>query len=175
MAEMSARGLAASPAASAPQSHAERTWGGLGTAGARVSRTVAAARTAAFSGGAAGGVRILLRSEGFFVLAASVAAYAQLGAGWGAFAMLFLLPDLAFFGYLAGPRVGALAYNATHSYIGAVGLLAIGAVGETPAALAAGLIWCAHIGFDRALGYGLKYAEGFHATHLGRIGRADPW
>lgn len=41
--------------------------------------------------------------------------------------------------------------------------------------MAAGLIWSAHIGFDRALGYGLKYASGFGATHLGRIGRTDPW
>ena len=34
------------------------------------------------------------------------------------------------------------------------------------------LIWIAHIGLDRALGYGLKYATGFGDTHLGRIGRA---
>jgi len=30
----------------------------------------------------------------------------------------------------------------------------------------------AHIGFDRALGYGLKYSKGFGYTHLGRIGNA---
>ena len=41
--------------------------------------------------------------------------------------------------------------------------------------LAVALVWCAHIGFDRALGYGLKYAAGFRETHLGRLGRADPW
>lgn len=29
------------------------------------------------------------------------------------------------------------------------------------------LIWFAHIGFDRALGYGLKYPLGFRVTHLG--------
>jgi hypothetical protein len=34
------------------------------------------------------------------------------------------------------------------------------------------LIWLAHIGIDRALGYGLKYASGFGFTHLGRIGPA---
>jgi hypothetical protein len=32
------------------------------------------------------------------------------------------------------------------------------------------LIWFAHIGMDRALGYGLKYETGFNDTHLGRIG-----
>ena len=36
---------------------------------------------------------------------------------------------------------------------------------------ALGLIWIAHIGMDRMLGYGLKYASGFADTHLGRIGR----
>ena len=33
------------------------------------------------------------------------------------------------------------------------------------------MIWLAHIGFDRALGYGLKYATGFGFTHPGRIGK----
>jgi hypothetical protein len=33
------------------------------------------------------------------------------------------------------------------------------------------LIWSAHIGIDRALGYGLKYGDGFASTHLGPIGR----
>jgi hypothetical protein len=33
------------------------------------------------------------------------------------------------------------------------------------------LIWANHIGVDRLLGYGLKYAEGFGWTHLGRQGK----
>jgi len=129
----------------------------------------------ALAGGVKGGVRLVLRLEGLIVLMASVAAYAQLGAGWGAFAMLFLLPDLSFLGYLASARVGAVAYNAAHSYIGPVALLAYGVLTATPTAVAAALIWCAHIGFDRALGYGLKYGTEFGATHLGRVGRTDPW
>ena len=40
-----------------------------------------------------------------------------------------------------------------------------------PLTLSIAMIWLAHIGFDRALGYGLKYATGFGFTHLGRIGR----
>jgi hypothetical protein len=34
------------------------------------------------------------------------------------------------------------------------------------------LIWFAHIGFDRALGYGLKYPSAFQNTHMGRIGKS---
>lgn len=120
-------------------------------------------------------MRILLRLEGLVVLAAAVAAYVHLGASWGAFAMLFLLPDLSFLGYLAGSRVGAIAYNAAHSYIGPVALLGLGLVGDMPAAVAPGLIWSAHIGLDHALGYGLKYGSEFGVTHLGRVGPTDPW
>jgi hypothetical protein len=36
-----------------------------------------------------------------------------------------------------------------------------------PLLLALGLIWLAHIGMDRLLGYGLKYADHFQHTHLG--------
>lgn len=140
----------------------------------RVARPVRR-EAAAEAGSANGGVRLLLRAEGLMVLAASVAAYAQFGAGWGWFAALFLLPDLSFAAYLAGPRWGALAYNAAHSYLGAVGLLAVGALGGSPLLLAAALVWCAHIGFDRLLGYGLKYGAGFGHTHLGRLGPQDPW
>lgn len=125
-----------------------------------------------------GGVRTLLRLEGAAVLAISVVAYAQSGQGWGLFALLFLLPDVAFLAYLAGPRAGAAAYNATHAYLGALALLAAGVLGAQPLALALGLIWCAHIGFDRMLGYGLKYSAGFHNTHLcplGRGGQPDLW
>lgn len=119
-----------------------------------------------------GGVKFLLRAEGAFVLLVAVIAYAKFGLGWSVFAWFFLAPDLAFLGYLAGPRVGAVTYNATHSYVGAVSVLVTGAVSGYPEFVAAGLIWCAHIGMDRALGYGLKYSVGFGFTHLGLIGRA---
>ena len=130
------------------------------------------------TGAVTGGVRKLLQLEGAAVLAISVAAYAQWGQGWGLFALLFLLPDMAFLAYLAGPRAGAAAYNATHAYLGALALLAAGMLGAQPLVLALGLIWCAHIGFDRMLGYGLKYSVGFRSTHLGDVGRGsqpDPW
>jgi hypothetical protein len=122
-------------------------------------------------GGTTGKVRTVLRVEGLCVLAASALAYSKFGAGWGVFFACFLLPDLSFFGYLAGPRVGAFAYNAAHSYIGALVCLALSLLWPSQLPPAAGLIWCAHIGFDRALGYGLKYSQGFGYTHLGLIGR----
>lgn len=125
--------------------------------------------------GVQGGVRWLLRAEGLALLAIAAGAYANWGTlGWGWFAALFLLPDLAFVGYAAGPRVGALCYNATHATVGAGALLAFALFQHHPLCLSLALIWLAHIGFDRALGYGLKYAQGFALTHLGRIGRTQP-
>jgi hypothetical protein len=53
-----------------------------------------------------------------------------------------------------------------------VALMTAGFALESPRVLSIALIWMAHIGFDRALGYGLKYSAGFGFTHLGRIGPA---
>jgi hypothetical protein len=86
-------------------------------------------------------------------------------------AALFLLPDVSFAGYLAGPRAGAAVYNVAHSYVGPL-LMAV-ALLMTGATLMGVLIWASHIGFDRALGYGLKYTTAFTDAHLGRIGRPN--
>lgn len=123
------------------------------------------------TGAATGGVRVLLRVEGACVLAAAVFLYSRSGSGWSWFALCFLAPDLSFLGYLAGPRIGALAYNAAHAYIGPLACFVAGTLLPQPLLSAAAIIWAAHVGFDRALGYGLKYADGFGFTHLGRIGR----
>jgi len=122
-----------------------------------------------------GGVRTILRLEGLAILVFAVAAYAQFGAGWGSFGLFFFAPDLALLGYLGGSRLGTVLYNATHSLVGPVLLGAASLVFAAPAAMAVALAWTAHIGFDRALGYGLKYAQGFGFTHLGRLGPRDPW
>jgi len=124
------------------------------------------------SGCVTGGVKTLLRLEGLAVLTAAVFLYWHAGFSWPQFAILFLAPDLSFIAYLFGPRAGAAAYNGAHSTNGALGLAVAAVALNQPIVIAAALIWLAHIGFDRALGYGLKYGAGFGFTHLGRIGRA---
>ena len=121
------------------------------------------------AGAAHSAVRVWLRLEGLaaFLLAASL--YAHHGDSWVVFATLFFVPDVSFAGYLAGPRVGAAIYNVAHSYVGPLILAAVALSAE--AGLTVTLVWAAHIGFDRALGYGLKYPTAFGNTHLGRIGR----
>ena len=118
-----------------------------------------------------GNLRTTLRVEGACVLALALLFYSRTGVGWGWFALFFLAPDISFAGYLAGPRVGAVIYNIVHSYIAPLTLLGAGTLTGMPLAPTAAIIWLAHIGFDRVLGYGLKYSSGFGDTHLGRIGR----
>ena len=83
--------------------------------------------------------------------------------------MLALAPDLSMVGYAAGPAVGAAAYDVAHTYSLPVGLAAIGVLADADLAVQIGLIWTAHIGVDRAIGYGLKYRSGFEDTHLQRV------
>jgi hypothetical protein len=54
-----------------------------------------------------------------------------------------------------------------------VALMTAGFALSSPLVLSIAMIWLAHIGIDRALGYGLKYSAGFAFTHLGRIGRTS--
>ncbi len=121
---------------------------------------------------ATSGVAPLLRLEGLVAFAAAASAYSRLGGSWPLFALLLLAPDLAMAGYRFGPAVGAAAYTAVHAYLAPAALGAAGLALGAPTMQALALIWIAHIGLDRALGYGLKYATGFSDTHLGRIGRA---
>jgi hypothetical protein len=129
-------------------------------------------RPAPALGAVSGAVVVLLRLEGLTALAAALAAYAHLGASWIVFAALFLAPDLAMAGYFRGPRLGALVYNLAHTYLAPLALGAAGWALGSAAAQALALVWIAHIGFDRALGFGLKYPTGFGHSHLGRFGRA---
>ena len=120
-------------------------------------------------GTVSGAIRHWLRIEGVAALVIAVLIFARLEYSWALFAILFLAPDVSFAGYLAGPRAGAAAYNLLHSHAGPL-LLGIVLL-STGHSLAVPLIWVAHVGFDRALGYGLKYPTAFSHTHLGRIGR----
>jgi hypothetical protein len=123
------------------------------------------------TGAVTGGVRTLLRLEGLTLFAGMTLLYGFWGGPWWVYAVLFLAPDISFLGYLAGPKVGAIAYNAVHSYIVPMALMTAGFGFAPPLLLTIAMIWLAHIGFDRALGYGLKYSAGFGFTHLGRIGK----
>jgi Domain of unknown function (DUF4260) len=123
------------------------------------------------TGTVTGGLRTLLRLEGLTLFAGMTLLYAVWGGSWWVYFVVFLAPDLSFAAYLAGPRIGAIVYNTAHSYMAPMALMTTGFATNSPLTLSIALIWLAHIGIDRALGYGLKYSAGFGFTHLGRIGK----
>lgn len=106
--------------------------------------------------------------------AISAVFYARTGTSWWLFAALWLAPDLSMLGYLAGSCWGARAYNAFHTYLTPATLALCALLLHQQLALAVALIWANHIGVDRLLGYGLKYAEGFGYTHLDSPGKVRP-
>ena len=112
---------------------------------------------------------VLLRAEGMTMLVGSALLYWLYGGSWWLFFLLLLVPDASMLGYLGGPRFGAVAYNAFHSYPLPAVLAAFGLLGGFPLALVVALVWFAHIGMDRTVGYGLKYPTAFEDTHLGRV------
>ena len=110
--------------------------------------------------------RPLLHLEGAAVLVVSLFVYHWIQASWFQFALLFLVPDISMLGYAANVRVGAISYNAVHCCAAPLILAACSFGTNHPAILSLSIIWIAHIGFDRMLGYGLKYPTRFKDTHL---------
>ena len=96
--------------------------------------------------------------------AATVAAVV-LGPPW--LLAAWIAPDLAVLagGVKAVDRQGRMSpaavrgYNASHALVGPAALGLAGALGS-PALLAVAALWLSHIGIDRALGYGLRAADG---------------
>ena len=114
-------------------------------------------------------LRFYLQLEGLVALIAATAIYHSLHLNWWFYGILFFTPDVFMLGYLINLRIGASLYNLGHTYATAGFVLAMGWLLGSTALFAVGLIWCAHIGFDRLLGYGLKCDSGFKDTHLQKV------
>lgn len=112
---------------------------------------------------------LLLRIEGLCVLIAAGVLYGSQSYSWLIFALLLLAPDLSMLGYLFSQTAGSISYNLFHTYALPLSLALISFLVAAPLGIQLALIWLAHIGMDRAVGYGLKYATGFKDTHLERV------
>jgi hypothetical protein len=105
------------------------------------------------------------------MLAGTVLQVQDHGGGWLALGFA-LMPDLGLFaGMQRGLQKGQLApravpiYNALHRFVGPVVLAALTLAGVFPALwLSAALGWALHIAIDRAVGYGLRGADGFQRS-----------
>src|SRR5690348_1943185 len=110
--------------------------------------------------------RLWLQLEGAVALAACVSAYILQGGSWLLFAALFFAPDMFMLGYLRNARLGSVIYNLVHNYALPVAVTSFTAYRHDETLTLIGLIWLAHISFDRMLGYGLKFPTEFKDTHL---------
>lgn len=113
--------------------------------------------------------RLLLHIEGAAVLLTACVGYHQLHGSWLWFALLILTPDLFMLGYIVNKAVGAAIYNLAHTYTAPLLLFTIFWLAGQESYSWLVLIWLAHIGLDRMLGYGLKYETAFKDTHLQRV------
>ncbi len=114
---------------------------------------------------------LLLRLEGLALLLAAITLYAAGSGSWWLFALALFVPDLAMLGYAGGPRLGAALYNLAHTTLLPLALGVTAYLADATLPLQVALIWLAHIGLDRMVGYGLKLPSAFRDTHLGPIGR----
>jgi hypothetical protein len=113
---------------------------------------------------------VLLRVEGAAVFGASLALYLDADFSVLAFVLLLLIPDVSIAGYAVNRQFGAASYNLAHLELWPALLLVIGVLGEEATLVQVALIWFAHIGIDRAVGLGFKYADAeFQETHLSRV------
>jgi Domain of unknown function (DUF4260) len=114
-----------------------------------------------------GAPRRWLGLEALVLLVGPLIAYGIVGRSWWLVPLVFLVPDLSMGGYAAGDRIGARLYNIAHTTALPAVMLGLGYWLSESLVIALSLIWLAHIGLDRVLGFGLKYQDGGAHTHLG--------
>jgi hypothetical protein len=116
-------------------------------------------------------MKTLLTLEEVGQLLLSIILFGQLHYAWWVFPACILLPDLSMIGYAINSKVGAWIYNLFHHKATAILIYGLGVMSGNELLLLAGIILFGHSTMDRIFGYGLKYPDHFHNTHLGKIGR----
>lgn len=107
------------------------------------------------------------------MFAMGVYLFSLLDFAWWWFLVLLPAPDLGMVGYLFGTKWGAALYNLLHHKGLAILIYLTGSYLSVSLCQLVGIILFSHASFDRMLGYGLKYGNGFRFTHLGEIGQRN--
>ncbi|MCB0771142.1 MAG: DUF4260 domain-containing protein [Flavobacteriales bacterium] len=99
-----------------------------------------------------------------------------LGVPWWCYLLLLLGPDIGMLGYLVNSRVGSISYNLLHHkglalVVWMLGMFTVDSMENWSTGWIPGLILFGHASMDRIFGYGLKFGDNFHHTHLGWIGK----
>lgn len=113
-----------------------------------------------------------LKLEYLLLAIVTVVIYVSQGFDWYWLIVFFLVFDISMVGYLINKEAGAITYNAVHSVVGPIALILGYILFAQNIFLFIALLWFFHISVDRTFGYGLKHFQGFHHTHLGKVGKA---
>ncbi|WP_419868338.1 DUF4260 domain-containing protein [Chryseobacterium sp. CT-SW4] len=113
--------------------------------------------------------QLKLEYAAFLIL--GIWAFMQTQFSWWWLAALFFAPDISMLGYAVNNKMGAFFYNLFHHFGIAIILYLAGILLALPYLSMIGTVIFSHSAFDRLLGYGLKYPDSFHNTHLGKIGK----
>jgi hypothetical protein len=97
----------------------------------------------------------------------SIYLFYQTNFDWWWYLALILIPDIGMLGYIVGNKVGAITYNLFHHKAIAIVMLCLGWYLSNEWIELTGIILFGHSSMDRIMGYGLKYSDSFHHTHLG--------
>ena len=114
---------------------------------------------------------VIQRVESAAIFIAATYVYFANGLNWILYLVLLFSFDIVMGGYAINNRIGAYAYNFAHNMAIPAILVIVYIIVPSPFLLGFTCLWFAHIGLDRALGYGLKFTSGFEHTHLGKIGK----
>lgn len=115
-------------------------------------------------------MKTTLKLEELIMFLGSIYAFTLLDVAWWWYLALFFVPDISFLGYLINTKVGALCYNILHHKGVCILFFLIGIYFGNQSLQLVGIVFFGHAAFDRFFGYGLKYSDSFHNTHLGKIG-----
>jgi hypothetical protein len=118
-----------------------------------------------------GAIGIILRTEHLAIFLAGVVLWLANGGPPLLLIPAWILVDVSMIGYLGGPLLGSITYNAAHNLVLPLALIGLGWWTDSSSLVLAGAVFTTHVGLDRGLGYGLKLPTDFRDTHLGRIGR----
>lgn len=113
--------------------------------------------------------KMFLHLEGLVVLVGSTFVYFHMQYSWIWFVLLLFAPDLSALAYMKNTRVGSLVYNVFHTYTLPAIIFSYSWFVQSDIGFMMSIIWIAHIGMDRMVGYGLKYPTTFQDTHFRRM------
>jgi hypothetical protein len=116
-------------------------------------------------------MKITLNHEEFLMFLLGIFAFSFLNFEWWWFLALLFFPDIGMLGYLFGNATGAAIFNLWHHKGLTILIAVVGFYSGGEILQLTGIILFSHAAFDRMLGYGLKYDEGFRFSHQGEIGK----